>query len=93
MYGSKIVLKINQIIKRIKNKDLLIIIGGPKVDRFYYESVDYNISVTNQPHSEVAALAILLNYLNPDCLFKDDFKNKVLKIKPNRNKKNVTTLK
>ncbi len=93
MYGSKIISEINKIKTKIKKKDLLIIIGGPKVDRFYYNAVDYNISVTSQPHSEVAALAILLNYLNPECLLEDKFQNNKIKINPNKEGKKVTTLK
>ena len=49
-------------IKKIRTcKKLLIIIGGEKVEPEFYKIADYNISVTNQPHSEVAALAIILH--------------------------------
>ena len=93
MYGDKITKKINKIIKLNNKKNLLIIVGGPKVNKFYYEIVDYNISITNQPHSEVAALAITLNLLNPDYLNKDFFKNNQLKIIPNNKNKKVMSLK
>jgi len=94
MYGAKIVDKIDEIIKEHNKKnDLLLIIGGPKVDRFYYDNSNYNISVTNQPHSEVAALAIILNYLNPKSLFEDSFKNTKRKIEPSNEGKKVISLK
>lgn len=49
-------------IKKIRTfKKLLIIIGGEKVEQEFYKTADYNLSVTNQPHSEVAALAIVLH--------------------------------
>jgi tRNA (cytidine56-2'-O)-methyltransferase len=58
MYGEKL----NKIVNKIdKNKDLLIIVGAEKVPPWIYEISDYNISIGNQPHSEVAALAIFLD--------------------------------
>ncbi len=42
----------------------LIIVGSEKVPRGVYELADFNISVGNQPHSEVAALAIFLDRFN-----------------------------
>ena len=43
--------------------DVLIVVGGEKVPREYYRESDYNVSVGSQPHSEVAALALLLDRL------------------------------
>jgi len=51
----------NEVRKLRKNKNMLIIIGGEKVPPEVYDLSDCNISVTNQPHSEVASLAILLH--------------------------------
>jgi tRNA (cytidine56-2'-O)-methyltransferase len=59
MYG----ISIDNIIEKLKGKNILVIVGSEKVERYYYEVVDYNVSVTNQPHSEVAALAIFLDRL------------------------------
>ncbi len=42
---------------------VLVVVGGPKVSREVYERATYNVAVTHQPHSEVAALAILLDRL------------------------------
>lgn len=41
--------------------DLLIIVGAEKVPPYFYEIADRNVSVGNQPHSEVAALALFLD--------------------------------
>lgn len=41
----------------------LVVVGSEKVDRFYFEEADYNVSVGTQPHSEIAALAIFLDRL------------------------------
>ena len=90
MYGGKILEYIQEIKKN--KKEMLIIIGGPKVPGDYYELADFNISVTNQPHSEVAALAIILNYLNPEFLEKDLFESKI-EIIPNKDHKKFISLK
>lgn len=42
---------------------LLVIVGGEQVPKDIYEMADYNVSVTSQPHSEVAALAVFLDHL------------------------------
>jgi tRNA (cytidine56-2'-O)-methyltransferase len=42
---------------------ILVIVGSTKVPREYYEMADYNVAVGNQPHSEVAALAVFLDHL------------------------------
>ncbi|MCC7569729.1 tRNA (cytidine(56)-2'-O)-methyltransferase [Candidatus Micrarchaeota archaeon] len=59
MYG----INPESIVKDIKNKDLLIIVGGEKVESEIYQLADYNVSIGNQPHSEVAALAILIHII------------------------------
>lgn len=58
VYGMPIAKEIRTIRKQ---KNLLIIIGGEKVPSEIYQLADWNISVTNQPHSEVAALAVFLD--------------------------------
>jgi tRNA (cytidine56-2'-O)-methyltransferase len=42
-------------------RDVLIILGGPKVPSEVYQLADFNISITLQPHSEVSALSIFLH--------------------------------
>jgi tRNA (cytidine56-2'-O)-methyltransferase len=42
---------------------LLVVVGGEKVPFEVYEHADYNVAVTNQPHSEIAGLAVLLDRL------------------------------
>ncbi|HIM86384.1 MAG TPA: tRNA (cytidine(56)-2'-O)-methyltransferase [Candidatus Poseidoniales archaeon] len=43
---------------------LLFIVGAGKVPRWAFEYADYNISIGNQPHSEIAALSITLSRIN-----------------------------
>jgi len=57
MYGEKL----SEALPTIKAKKLLIVVGAEKVPREVYELASRNVSVGNQPHSEVAALAIFLD--------------------------------
>lgn len=59
MYGINIQNKINDI-KKYEN--ILIIVGGEKVEPIYYNISDYNISITNQPHSEISSICLFLDY-------------------------------
>lgn len=60
MYG----LPLPQVVPEAKKAEkLLIIVGAEQVPREVYELADFNVSVTGQPHSEVAALAITLDRL------------------------------
>jgi len=42
------------------DKPALVVVGGTKVPAEVFHLADFNVSVGNQPHSEVAALAIFL---------------------------------
>ncbi len=63
MFGLPILEKIDEIRKAAEKKPLLVIIGAEKVPPEVYKLADYNIALTNQPHSEVAALALFLSIL------------------------------
>ena len=58
VYGLELQKRIGKI---KKSKNILVVVGGEKVPPEIYQEADYNISVTTQPHSEVAALAIFLH--------------------------------
>jgi tRNA (cytidine56-2'-O)-methyltransferase len=59
MYGELIQEKIEDIKNRKGN--CLVFVGSQKVPPEAYKLADFNIAVTNQPHSEIAALAIFLD--------------------------------
>jgi tRNA (cytidine56-2'-O)-methyltransferase len=44
-------------------RPLLVVVGAEKVDFEVYERADWNVAVTNQPHSEIASLAVFLDHL------------------------------
>jgi len=69
MYGLPVQDKIKEIRKA---KNLLIVIGGEKVPMEVYHGVDWNVGVTNQPHSEVGALSVFLHeYFQGNELLRD----------------------
>ena|SRR5689334_8199376 len=58
MYGEII----NSVIDEIrKEEQILVVVGAEKVPREVYDLADYNVAVGNQPHSEISALAVLLD--------------------------------
>ena len=59
--GMNAVQKVVGEIRKKKTCGMLIVVGSEKVPFKVYELADYNVAVTNQPHSEVAALAVFLH--------------------------------
>ena len=85
MYGMPLIKKIDEIKKA---EQILVVVGAEKVPHEVYEICDMNISIGNQPHSEVAALAIFLDrVLNKT--FNLDFKNAKVKVIPSEKGKKV----
>jgi len=72
--------------------NVLVVVGAERVPKEVYELADFNIAVTNQPHSEVAALAVTLDRLQKgkelERSFDKNFKGKI-KVKPNEKGKTV----
>ena len=58
MYGINVDDMIETI--RVETK-LLVVIGAKKVPRELFDMADMNIAIGNQPHSEIAALAVFLD--------------------------------
>jgi tRNA (cytidine56-2'-O)-methyltransferase len=87
MYGQEL----DESIKKIdKDKDLLVVVGAEKVPGYVYEMADFNVSVGNQPHSEVAALAIFLDRLNKGAWQKKKFNGKLEILPSNKGKKVIS---
>ncbi|MCC7553336.1 MAG: tRNA (cytidine(56)-2'-O)-methyltransferase [Methanobacteriaceae archaeon] len=87
MYGSQANEKINEIKKSLK--DILIIVGGPKVPTEVFENADWNISITNQPHSEVSSLGVFQHLLMDGKEFDLEFENPLFEVIPDNQGKNV----
>jgi tRNA (cytidine56-2'-O)-methyltransferase len=79
MYG----INVEDTIDRLRKEDkILVIIGAEKVPRDLYNLVDYNVAIGNQPHSEIAALAIFLDRAFGGKQLKKEFHGARLKIIP-----------
>lgn len=79
MYGVPLTEKIDE----IKTSDkVLIVVGAGKVPPEVYHMCDLNIAIGNQPHSEVAALAVLLDRLTDGKVFSIQFPDSSIKITP-----------
>ncbi len=61
MYGMELEEAVASIKAIQDNNDILVVVGAEKVPGDVYKIADFNVSVGNQPHSEVAALAIFLD--------------------------------
>ncbi len=93
MYGTPFEDKIDEIRDFVfkENRNLMIVVGAEKVPKEIYELSSYNLSVTNQPHSEISALALFLDRLYEGKEIKKEFKNAKLKIVPSEKGKNIIT--
>jgi tRNA (cytidine56-2'-O)-methyltransferase len=60
MYG----LNLPDVIDDVRAHDrVLVVVGAEKVPGEVYALADFNVAVTNQPHSEIAGLAVFLDRL------------------------------
>jgi tRNA (cytidine56-2'-O)-methyltransferase len=70
MYG----LPMRDVLPRLPTEgDLVVVVGAEKVPREVYDLADHNVAVGNQPHSEVAALAVFLYALRGEGAFAKRF--------------------
>ena len=84
-YGLPISEKIGEL---RKSEKVLVVIGSQKVEREVYEVADHNISITNQPHSEIGALAITLDHLFEGKELEKDFGGNI-RVVPSEKDKHV----
>jgi tRNA (cytidine56-2'-O)-methyltransferase len=63
MYGERVQDVEGEVRDAHRDQPLLVVVGGEKVPGDVYEHADWNLAVTNQPHSEVAGLAVFLDRL------------------------------
>lgn len=85
MYGESL----SRALPKISPKRLMIVVGAEKVPREVYDLADWNISVGNQPHSEVAALGIFLDRMAKGKTLERRVKGGKLMILPNPRGKTV----
>ena len=86
MYGERI----GYVQERIgREENLVIVVGAEKVPREIYDIADYNVGVGSQPHSEISALAVLLDRIQGGRQFDAEFPNARRRIIPTGTGKNV----
>jgi len=86
MYGESV----NDVQEKISQEEnLLVVVGAEKVPREIYDLADYNVGVGSQPHSEISALAILLDRIQKGKQFEKAFPDAKRKIIPTKMGKNV----
>ena len=86
MYGMPLQEKLEDL-RRLEK--MLIVVGGPKVPGKVYHEADYNVAVTSQPHSEIAALAVVLHEVQGGEELKRSFGKSKLRIIPSAKGKRV----
>lgn len=88
MYGEEHA----RVLEGIDPDALLVVVGAGKVPREVYDLVDRNVAVGNQPHSEAAALGVVLHELKgPQALFADR-EDAQIRVEPSARGKRVTRL-
>ena len=71
---------------------LLVVVGSEKVPFEIYERADWNVAVTNQPHSEVAGLAVLLDRLFEGRALEREWSNATRRVIPQATGKRVESV-
>lgn len=81
MYG----LSVEREIEKVRGaENLQVVVGSKKVPREVYEESDLNLAVGHQPHSEIAALAVLLDRVSE---LKEDFEAAQIQVEPSDGRK------
>ena len=75
-------------IRRSKD-DKLVVVGAEKVPGEVFQLADWNVSITNQPISEVSALGVFLDWFFKHSRLEDEFANGRLRIIPRAHGKMV----
>lgn len=87
MYGERINEMEDVLMDHLSEEDdLLVIVGAEKVPRWVYENVEFNVSVGNQPHSEIAALAVFLDRMKGGEI-KQEFDGAGIEVEPSEDRK------
>jgi len=86
MYGIPVKEKEKEIGEK---KKILVVVGSQKVEKEVYGAAEANISVTSQPHSEIAALAVFLDRIQKGSELKKRFSDAKIRVVPQKCGKKV----
>jgi tRNA (cytidine56-2'-O)-methyltransferase len=84
VYGERL----DDVLPTLSGEDMMLVVGAEKVPREVYELATKNVSVGNQPHSEIAALAVVMDRLTGGTALYEDTGGR-MKIVPNPRGKTV----
>jgi tRNA (cytidine56-2'-O)-methyltransferase len=84
MYGIGLQHVIEELRQAHLARGLVLIVGSSKVPLEVYELADLNVAVTNQPHSEVAALAVALDWIHRGGELEKTYPDARISVKPSR---------
>ncbi len=68
---------------------LLVVVGSEKMPGEIFKTADWNVSVTSQPMSEVAALAVFLDWYHQHEEFDRNFSEARIRIVPSKDGKEI----
>ena len=91
MYGLPVEEVVPDIRAQCDGGRLAVVVGGGKVSPDVFEQATWNVGVTNQPHSEIAALAVFLDRLHGTDLGDRVFEGAQEVVIPSASRKRVTT--
>lgn len=89
MYGWPLQESVGEI--RERKKDCLVLVGSQKVPVEAYQLADFNVAVTGQPHSEIAALAVFLDQYFEGKELENKFEGAEKKVVPSKIGKSVVS--
>jgi len=78
--------------KYIDGYNILVVVGAEKVPWEVFDIADFNVAIGNQPHSEVAALAVFLDWLFRGKELRREFENAAYRIVPQAKGKKVVVV-
>lgn len=87
MYGAPVQDCMDEV--RGSEEDICVVVGGEKVPGDIYDYMDIQVGVTNQPHSEVAALAVFLDRLQEGEELDQDFDGASVEVVPKEKGKEI----
>ncbi len=92
MYGVPLLEVLEELKRELAEREMVVVVGSSKVPREVYEIADFNVSIGNQPHSEVAALAVFLDRLLDGLVFRISFSDAKIKVVPDPRRKVVVRM-
>lgn len=80
--------------EEIRSRDkILVVVGAEKVPGEVYHLADFNVAVTNQPHSEISSMAIFLDHIMGKEGLMQEFPGAQVRVVPQREGKLVEEVK